>query len=308
MAMGKRLSILLSCVFLTVLFSACNKSVDLKLRLQPGDKRVVELRSDVDVTMSLMGMEIPLPKGATERYALEVLSVDDSGAATAKVTTNIESLLGIWAAQFDTMGDGGSPLGKVGDFDLTVTIAPDGTVRSVDGMEPVVESLVKDMKEEMQKQMVQLMANMSPQAQAEMAKRGGLDGMLDEVAKGIREQLNDDKAQKKLQEVFDFYPSEPVRVGSTWSKDKTVDGIKESTTYTVAARGGGVMNINVKTSVSGSYEGMDAASGDTSLSGEESGTLQIDEATGWVLTGKMDSSVSGFLKGKGTDYIESRAE
>jgi hypothetical protein len=93
MAMRKRLPLLVSCVLTTVLFSACNKSVDLKLRLQPGDKRVVEITNDLTTTVTVMGNTQTQPQQNTLRYTYEVESVDESGVATVKVTTDMSSMM-----------------------------------------------------------------------------------------------------------------------------------------------------------------------------------------------------------------------
>jgi len=252
----------------------------------------MEITTDLTSTVTAMGNTQTQPTNSMLRYAYEVEGVDASGLATVKVTTDMGSMLQQFGGGMGgDMGPMGNMFGDVGEIALTMKIAPEGTVQSVEGMDEVADKMVKSMKDAMGQQM----ANLAPQAKSMM---GNMDGMFD----GMKKMMGNDAMKKQVQPLTGFYPDQPVRVGDTWTKTLPVGGPMPMTmdvTYTVTARGGGVMNLDfdgvIKSTPGG---GMDLGfmKMEFDLSGTQSGTMQVDEATGWTTASTADLSMEGSMK------------
>ena len=292
MTMRKRLPLLLICLLLTALFSACSKPVDLKLRLQPGDKRVIEITNDLTTTVTAMGNTQTQPQKGVQRYTYEVQEVDATGVAKVKVTTDMGGMMEQFGGGMGgDMGPMGDSFGQIGEITLSMKLAPDGTVQSVEGMDVVADKVVTVLKDTMQKQM----GSLPPEALANM---GDMNSMFD----GVKKMMGDEAMKKQMQGMTGFYPDQPVSLGSTWTRTIPVGGpmpMNVDMTYTVAARGGGVMNVkfegDIKTAPGG---GMDLGfmKMDFQMSGTQSGTMQVDEATGWVTASSIQQSMEGSMK------------
>jgi Family of unknown function (DUF6263) len=200
------------------------------------------------------------------------------------------------------MGPMGNPFGEIGEIVLTMKLAPDGTLEDVNGMDEVVDKMAAAAKETMTAEMTKAMADLPPEAKAMMGKMGDMNGMIDGVIGAMKKMMGNEAMKSQLQPLTGFYPDQPVRRGSTWTKSIPVGGpvpMNMDATYTVAERGGGFMNVTIDgdiKSVPGSGVDMGFMKTEFDMSGTQSGTMQLDEATGWVTASTIEVSMEGSMK------------
>ena len=295
------------CLALAASLSACGKKAGLRLNLKPGDTVTFEVRSDLKQTMGPMGEQ---KQQQVTKVVYNVESVDAQGVATVKATTDLSGAAANMGAAMGGAGGMGDVLSDLKSVELTMELAPDGTVKSLTGMAPIVDKMVAATKKVMEDQL----ANLPAEAKAMMG-----DNMFAGVEKGLRNVMGDEAVRQQMQGMTDFYPPEPVDVGDTWVKEQTLTApfpVKASTTYTVTARGAGVMNIDYTSKLSPNPDGgmdMGMVKVKMDLSGEQKGTVQVDEATGWIksssgtlnVNGELDAGVmKSPVKIEGTVYIQ----
>lgn len=280
-------------LMLVVLLAGCGGKVSLGLKLKPGDKHVLEVTNDFKVNVKVMGQEQNQTDNSVTRYTYSVKDVDAAGLITADVTFNASNLMGgVGGQMFDQMG-GSEGLG-LGEITLNTTIAADGTVQSVKGMEEVANKVAEKVKE----QMKTAMASNSAQAGLPPGLAGQMDTMMNGVVDGVKQMISNDSAKQQLQRFTDLYPAAPVGKGSTWKKQFSVSmplPMKADETYTVTARGGGVVNLAYEAVISANQGGINMGMGKLTadLKGTQKGVIQVEEATGWVRAATIDLTIEG---------------
>jgi uncharacterized protein DUF6263 len=308
---GRYVNLALVCLCIAALLPACGSKVDLKLKLEPGMTRVITVTNDLKISAG------PTPnqtQQSTQELRYEVESVGADGIATVKVTTNLPNM-DMMSGAMGGMAPGANPLADIGEIALSVQLGPDGKVHSVSGMDPVVEKAIAAMKEAVKEQLKDL----PPEAMAAMGG-GSLDGMIDKIAGGVKGQMGDEAMKSQLQNLTDFYPEGPVGKGDSWTRETTMSSpfpMKASTVYTVSAQGSGVTNIEYTSTFSPSANGgmdLGVMKMKMEISGQQTGTMQVDNATGWItaangtiaIDGKMKMGPMDMpLKVEGTVYIAS---
>ncbi len=305
---SRYLNLALVCLCIAALLPACGSKVDLKLKLEPGITRVITVTNDLKISAG------PTPnqtQQTTQELRYEIESVDADGIATVKVTTNLQNI-DMMSGAFGGMVPDANPLADIGEITLSMQLGSDGKVHSVSGMVPVVEKLIAAMKEAIKEQLKDL----PPEA---MAAMGGAspDAMIDKIAGSVKKMAGDEAMQSQLQALTDFYPEGPVGKGDSWTRETTLTSpfpMKASTVYTVSAQGGGVTNIEYKATFSPSEGGMDLGVMKMEISGQQTGTMQVDNATGWITAANGTMAIDGKmkmgpmdmpLKVEGTIYIAS---
>jgi len=130
---------------------------------------------------------------------------------------------------------------------------------------------------------------------------GGVDGMVNKVAEGIRKSLSNERMRQQLQMLTLRCPRMPIRAGSTWTRD--VDLVypmpmRVSETYKVTARGSGAINLAYQGVITPSEQAIDlgVVSITADMTGTQKGSIQIDEATGWIRAAGIDVSMAGMIK------------
>ena len=309
MLLWHRVFALVLCLALLVVLPACTPE-PLRLKLNPGDKRVIEVTNNLTTTMNAMGSTQRNVNRDVARVVLTVESVDAAGVATVKAKVEnadlgmeqVEEMMGGLSEMMEGLADEEEVDFELGDLDLTMQIAADGKVQSVSGMAPVAEEMSEKVKEAMEaflKQVAKQMAEqMGPQAVAAMRKQGDWGNAPRNAARMIKEQLSDEVAKDLLQGLFIEFPEEPVKTGESWVAARIVSHpfpMTVTTTYTVAARGEGATNIDFQSKVtnspsaSGEWQGVSVK---MNAAGEITGSFQVDDATGWITSGNRNVDLS----------------
>lgn len=298
-----RLSMLALCV---TLLAACSKPVELRFRPQAGTTRTVDITIDQQVTTKMGQMSQTDDSDQRISFKYDITEVAPDGTVTMTMEYDPLSVIPMQAMQ----GPMGEMFGSLGTAQFTFKLTAMGEVLETQGVTEFRQKLSDGLKETFAKEM----ADVPPEQAAVLQAMGGLsqiESMMDELLDSM---LSEEQMKKQMAAMTALYPQEPVKVGSTWSKEIETAmpyPMKTLNTYTVTSRGEGLMNVKVESTVS-------PASGgglfDADMTGTQSGTIQIEEATGWVKASTVEQDLSGKMSMgpmnmdvgiKGTIYIQS---
>jgi len=157
---------------------------------------------------------------------------------------------------------------------LNVTFAADGKVKEVKGTDKLMDTIITKME-------------MPAAQQAQMRE-------------AMKAQFGEEGIKSSFEQMTAFYPKEPVAIGDSWENKMTLAAgmpLSMANTYTLKGRQGGVAAMDVKTTITTDDKPVNMGGQQMSynLKGEQVGTLNIDEATGWLKSGKMTQTIDGTL-------------
>ncbi len=140
-----------------------------------------------------------------------------------------------------------------------------------------------------------------------MEKVQGNDLMSKEQFKASMESQFGDKAMaKSFGGVTQIYPSTAVKIGDTWTKSDTLDGTISLITYTTYTlteikEGKAYLNVNGTISPNPNAKGVDMMGMKMryNLEGTQTGTMILDEKTGWVDDAELTQETSGTINMSG---------
>lgn len=256
---------------------------ELTLRFRPEEGRTYRIMTvnDVDMTQTVMGRSMDNHQVTTSVMAVEILSVDSDGIASARVT--IESM--------KLQQDG--PMGRI-EYDSSdpptvmdrttqaysmmvgrsfhMRLGPDGSVSEIEGMGTLMDELLDEMPNS-------------------------------ELLTGMRESMEEmfDSDMFKTAMGGAMFPDHAVSVGDTWTGTAGAQGrmmMTLVTTWTLSDRRDGIAYLDVRSVVA---EGepkvieMGLVSMTYDMVGEMSGTIEIDERTGWTIRSRMEGGYSGTI-------------
>jgi hypothetical protein len=162
-----------------------------------------------------------------------------------------------------------------------MTLTPAGKVTAVEGLEEMFAEMVRRLE--------------LPEGPAKAA-----------VQKVLAEQFGGEAMKQNLQNLFALYPEGPVAAGESWQRRVVVSKgfpIVIDGSYTLRERAGGVARIDIKAQVSPNDAAgpVDLGTGKMSydLRGEQRGTAQVDEATGWTRWLTTEQELAGMIRFQG---------
>ncbi len=296
-----------------LLLAACSPEAgpqfDLALRLKPETSRLLRLTKDVKSTRGPEGT-IEAQQSVQE-FTYEVETVEPDGLAAVKISMDLSEL----GTLMGKGGPGGNPLADIGMITLSARLAPDGTVSNVTGLDAVRKRAVNNYKKVVQEEMEEVAKGLPPGVNVPFSPAE----VADKAAAGITRILSDG-LMSRVQSLTDFYPGHPVRVGESWTRESVLWApfpTNVTTTYRVSARNETVTDLTFKSSLSSAPGGgldYGVASITADISGKETGTLQVDNATGWVvlrsarvrIDRRMTAGSETFsLDDEGTSHVQS---
>ena len=126
--------------------------------------------------------------------------------------------------------------------------------------------------------------------------------MKQAVRQGLESGLGGGQFKDMVQQGVPHMPTEPIDTGATWTDSVTAFGLTVDTTYTLGERSDGVAVIEVAADLSGGdgagfgLPGMPGIPGVEmryeNLSGEYTGTYELDEATGLAVSYSLDMGMN----------------
>jgi len=245
------------------------KKIELKLNLKKGDRRKMTADMDMNMEMTAPGQGQKMKMNMSMGFGMgfDVLDVDEKGVHTIKATYDrirMDMTGGPVSIQYDSEKPPAleNPMtqvfGAMVGQSLTMKVTPEGKTLEVKGADELAERIA---------------------------------GKLPPLARGGAKQQAESMTQS-FDRMMAFLPKKPVDIGDTWSgnMDMTSDPnmpMKVDATYTLYDRKKGKAIVKVDGKMKSS-EG---------LSGTVSGTMTIDEATGWIDGGETSLDMKGTMKG-----------
>lgn len=269
--------------------------VRLGLELAEGESHRMKVVIDQQVNQTVMGMAQDLDQAMETIYRFDVTEVDEEGVALVRWTQewirvsqqgpmgNIEYDSSEGAAAATPLVQGyAAMVGK----EFGARIARTGAVTDVRGFDAVLEELLTDMP-----------LGEGPQADA--------------LRETLRGQIGDEAMADMLTSTLAIYPTEPVGIGDSWSRRTEISTgfpVVTETTWTLKERRDGVAVIDVQSTVSANPDApplqMGAMAIRIELAGDQAGTIEVDEATGWIVRSGVQQQLSGEASLTGAPELE----
>ena len=265
--------------------------VVLALNLAQGDVYRASVTTEQTVAQELFGEAQTIEQAFSFDYSYSVNRVDDDGNLSIGVVYE--------AATFEQEGPTGSvsydsatstevPTEAIGYAALVgngfeIELAPGGQVLAIDGVDELLQAVFDA-------------AELPPGPEGDLLRETLLAQFGEEVLADTFEQS------------FNIYPQGPVAVGDSWSEQGAVNygfALIADTTWTLVDRADGVATVEVDSTIESDPEAEPLDLGvmqmEIALAGEQSGTLLIDEATGWVIESTLTQSFEGSMSGEGVE-------
>lgn len=251
--------------------------------------------------MDVMGRGMEIPESTRMVLTQDVESVDASGVATIKVTFD-EVDLGSMAGLATAMGlPGGDIDGIGGDLGLTgktftMKATPTGRVEEVRGMQAVVDELTRKTTEMIEKQLAEM--NLPPEAKAMMPDMTAATGAQ------MRRTLGDGAMAEQMEDGMTMYTDSPVGVGGSWARGVVRSAgmapMIRSESWQLVGRKDGRLTLQYSATVSPNPDARAVNMGfgtmSVSVSGQITGTCQLEEASGWLVRADMTHQLEGAIK------------
>lgn len=264
-------------LFVMATLSACSSKSALQLKLEEGDSRYLHMEAKRYMTMSVMGTEMDMGQEETLVYKFEVQNVAPDGESTVKVTYDDISIhmdLPMMERMPAAPSDMFAWLEEVKGKSFTIRLTPLGKVVEIDGADEILDTLAESVQRE----------------------TAGFPGGGSQMFENI---FSDEAIREAIEGVLNIYRLHPVGVGDAWTVVTTRSvgmPLTSETTYTVAERKAGSLTLNMSVVIKPN-EGATAAFGpmemEYAISGTGTGTLEVDEATGWIRSGEYTLDIDG---------------
>jgi hypothetical protein len=159
-----------------------------------------------------------------------------------------------------------------------VRLAPDGRVNAVIGGAQLAEALLKDL-------------NLRPGPER------------DQAAAALRRDFGDETIRESVERSMAIFPNKPVGVGDEWTSTMKLSRrfpMVLQNRFRVRERKEGRAVLDVTTAITPNPEARHMEMGpiryDAALEGNQAGTLEVDEATGWIVRSQLKQAIKGTLK------------
>jgi predicted Fe-Mo cluster-binding NifX family protein len=264
-------------------------SAQIKLSFNPEKGKKYEYLTEViqNMKQNVMGMEIPMEMEMSFKYLMDV---KDKTPQEIQTQFTYREIAYIMSSSVLKMGyDSKNPIenpseidnilgkmfGNMVDKSFIVNFAPDGSVKSTEGMDAIAEKMVD---------------------------ATSADGMIAaQVGAQMKQQFSDDAMKNMFGQSFNFYPANAVKKGDSWNVDfsTTMSNMNVSikTKYTLKDVSKNMATIDV----TGEIEMNPGAGMDGKLTGTQTGSMMIDTKTGMHVTSDISQDMKGSLKVQGMD-------
>jgi len=260
-----------------------------KLSFNPEKGKNYEYQTEMiqNIKQNVMGQEIPVEMEMSVKYLMEI---KDKTPHETTVQLTYEEMVYIVSSPVMKMGyDSKNQIENPSDIDqmlgkmigtmigqsIVVVIAPDGSVKSIDGMDTIGESMVSAIAD------------------------GGQ--MIAQLGAQMKQQFNDEAMNNMFKQSFKFYPENTVRAGDSWNMENTMMVNNMNTVskskYTLKSVSRNIATI----AVNGETEMNMGMGMEGKVAGTQTGTMTVDTKTGLPLTNETSQNMKGAFKVQGMD-------
>jgi len=283
-ANAKRKGLVCASLCLMSCFFTVSAQVKLSFNPEKGAKYEYRMETVQTIKQNVMGQEILMETEMNGTYLMEIK--EKTPQEIHAVLTYQEFRFVVSSMMMKIRYDSKKPIENPSDMDkmfekmfstligkpFTVVFAPNGSVKSVTGMEEIIENMLK-------------------------ATSG--DGQVVAIMGSQMTQLFNDEGMKNMfEQSFNFYPDNAVKVGDSWDTEITMPmgdmkfGIKTKNTLKK-------VSTNMATIEVAGDINMDMGEG--KFTGTQTGTMIVDTTTGLPVTSDVSLNMQGFFNAQGME-------
>lgn len=292
-------SIFVTVIVITITTSsiyADDNKVELRLKLEKGQSYKMQTVQDIKLIQTVEGKQRNEIFKIDTGQIYNVEEINNDGNMWVRLTCDSMSVKE-WGP-----GEGGQTIQRE-DYDSSNP--PDVIHREVIGLDALVGQSCSVM--------------LSPRGQIKNMK--GVESLQDAIIKKIppipegeisfgpndmlKEEINKEALSESMENKFAIYPDHPVGIGDSWQKKTTISYCSISnlfsvpqivdTIYTLKERKNGIATIDVFSMIQPNLKVIEVGTGkyQFKLSGDSTGTIEVEESTGWVIRSKQNLRLNG---------------
>ncbi len=297
MSSNKRVFGVLMAILTVCFVTSCIKDkekIQLRLCLQAGESYNSRMVAEQKISQTIQGQSQDILQTIGTGYTFDVEDVDFDGSITVKVTYH-----SILFKQDGPMGkfeyDSSNPPVAIPPMAMgfnalvgqsfTMIISPEGNVKDIYGVDEMLSNMIE-----------QLDLPDFP--------------MMDDLMKNLKGQFGDEALKENMEKMMAVFPDSPVGIGDRWTKRLVLSRgfpMILDNTWTLKARKDGLTIIEVRSVVKPNEEAPPIDMGimklNYELSGEQKGTMEIQEVTGWLVQGELTQKFSGQVEMEGATQL-----
>lgn len=271
-------------ILLNTSFIPNPKKINLRLKLNKGDRFKMEMINKQSISQEIMGQKQDMTQAFRYVYSFEVLEKNKDGLADVKVTflevdINMKSSLGETSYKSSDPPEEISPQLQIFAFmvgqSYAMKINTQGKVQTISGVDEMMDKLIEAM---------------------EISE----DSVGQILRNNLKSQYGDSSVKADMESMFSIYPQKPVRIGDSWSNTSNRSQLMPRTitnTWTLRGVKDGLALIDVASKIMP----YDAAKpmevmGMTiryDIQGTQKGQTKIDTKTGWVVESTVFQDLGG---------------
>ena len=283
----RRFVLLICALFLFASPARAADTIDLKLHPVKGQSIKLQATINQKVVNTVNGgAEQTMNQVIGQGFTFATLDVAPDGLATVKVTydsVSFKQQSQMSNVEYDSANPPSGPIhpmargfAALAGQTFTMKVTPTGKITEVLGLDEMTDSILKKLD--------------TPDA----ANR-------EQVEKSIRREFGPEALKENMESMFANYPDKPAAVGESWSKKLSITKgfrMDMDNTFTLKGVSADDVTLEAKGKLSSSPDATPIDMGPRgklsyNLTGEQSGTLQLDRATGWVKAAEMTQKVTG---------------
>jgi hypothetical protein len=162
---------------------------------------------------------------------------------------------------------------------MNVIFKPDGSVKSISGLQSIMEELQKSMSSD--------------------------NPALQQVMNSVLQSFNEDAMKQMFEQSFKFYPDKEVKVGDSWNGDISfaIAGLNSDTKnkYTLKSVKNDIALLDMVSVINMKSDGATAMEGE--ISGEQKGEISLNIKTGMLTNSTATQNMKGKLSVQGTEIL-----
>ncbi len=288
----KRISITAWTLFLAIGMAAGQEKIKLGLRLEEGQTYGLKMVQEQDVRQTFMGQQQEMSQTLAVAYAFRV--EDRLADGTLRITATyqdlklrIESPLGVSEYDSQRPSEGSSELmtgfAALAGQSIGMQISAQGQILRIEGVEAILTRMIESLD--------------MPQ---------GPDRQ--ELEERIKAQFGKEALLESFGNIMAIYPLHPVSVGESWTRRLSINqGLPMifQNRWTLRQRHDGVALLDLVSQVEPNREGdaveMAGMKLRYDMRGQQQGSIELQESSGWILRGSMALDFQGEVKVEGSD-------
>jgi hypothetical protein len=260
------------------------------LRLKPGESRRTLLTTDQTTSQTLMGQEQTAHQVMSMGVRYDVENAAADGQTRIRISyesmrLRVSTPMGgfAWDSSDTTAAvpAGAEMFAALVGRGYTVVMAPDGSDRHVEGWDSLMDSMLGAM-------------SLPPGVTRE------------DLRTTLQDTFGDDFMSNIMRAAVATVPPKLGAVGDSWTCTNSADGafpMTQTATWTLRDRKGGIGTMDVASEVasdSTASRSVGSMSVRYAVNGRNTGTVEVEEATGWIIRSRFESELSGKATMEGT--------